>query len=64
MASNPKFATEQWEIAWRDFAPLRAHLRVAHGHGPEAVQRVYLEMVEGRVDPSEGQILSLWNESR
>lgn len=34
-------------------------LEIVHGRGPDDVQRVYLEMVEGKVDPSRGHILSL-----
>lgn len=34
-------------------------LEIVHGRGPEDVQRVYSEMVDGNVDPSRGHILSL-----
>jgi hypothetical protein len=34
-------------------------LRVVEGRGPAAVERVYRSMVDGRVDPAEGHMLSL-----
>ena len=46
--------------AWRDFlAASEGWLEIVHGRGADAVERVYLSSVEGRVPPREGHILSL-----
>ncbi len=46
--------------AWGTFlAETDGWLEIVHGRGPEAVQAVYLDTVEGRVVPSQGHILSL-----
>jgi hypothetical protein len=46
--------------AWTKFVDASdAWLRVVRSHGPEAVERVYRELLAGRADPAEGQILSL-----
>jgi NADPH:quinone reductase-like Zn-dependent oxidoreductase len=34
-------------------------LYVMHGHGPEAVQSAYLDLLDGRIDPAEAHVLSL-----
>jgi hypothetical protein len=34
-------------------------MKIVHGRGPDAVRDTYLAMVDGRVDPQVGQILSL-----
>jgi hypothetical protein len=34
-------------------------MKVVHGAGPEAVEQVYREMVDGKIDPQVGQMLSL-----
>jgi hypothetical protein len=48
--------------AWREFLDgSRGWLRVVHGRGSAAVERAYLDTVDGRVDPAEGLILSLHN---
>jgi hypothetical protein len=45
---------------WRTFLDAtEGWLRIRQERGPEAVQRAYLDTVEGRVRPSEGRILSL-----
>ena len=47
-------------VAWRDFAPLLdGWLTVADGRGPEAVRRVYLDTVQGRIPPHEGHMLTM-----
>ena len=38
-----------------------AWLRVRRGYGKAAVERVYRETLEGRSDPSQGTVLSLWD---
>jgi hypothetical protein len=32
---------------------------VQHGSGPEALQRAYLDLLDGRVDPATAHVLSL-----
>ena len=51
---------ERLGAAWLDFVEASAAwLRVERARGPEAVERVYREVLEGRVDPAAGQLLSL-----
>ena len=46
--------------AWRPFVEwATGWLRVARGEGPEAVEAAYLELLDGRTDPSVGHVLSL-----
>ena len=46
--------------AWRDFLDgTRGWLKVVSHRGPAAVERAYLDTVEGRVAPDQGLILSL-----
>jgi hypothetical protein len=46
--------------AWRDFLDgTRGWLRGVHQRGPAAVERAYLDTVEGRVAPDTGLVLSL-----
>ena len=46
--------------AWAGFAPdLQQWLKVIEGRGPEAVQRVYLDTLQGRIPPDQGHMLSL-----
>lgn len=40
----------QWAGGW---------LEVIHGHGPEAVQSAYLDLLDGRIDPAKAHVLSL-----
>jgi hypothetical protein len=46
---------ESWR-AYVDWA--RGWLRVEHGSGPEDVERIYREMLDGNSDPSVGHVLS------
>ena len=39
-----------WSVQW---------LEVVRGKGPEAVERVYRELLAGRTDPSIGHVLSM-----
>lgn len=48
---------EAW-VKFRDSSS--AWLTVSRGYGPDAVERVYKETLEGRAKPSEGHVLSLW----
>lgn len=46
--------------AWQGFlGATDGWLDIVHGRGPEAVERVYLDTVEGRISPKQGHILSL-----
>lgn len=46
--------------AWRAFLPsVTGWMKVARGSGPAAVEAVYRDMLEGKVDPRQGHILSL-----
>lgn len=52
---------ERYGDAWRSFlAFISGRIRIVHGHGPAAVERTYLETVEGKVRPAEGHVLSLF----
>jgi len=55
-------ATLQKRIAeaWLAFlTPVAGWMRIVEGRGPEAVERVYRDMLAGRAKPDEGHILSL-----
>jgi Protein of unknown function (DUF2855) len=46
---------------WRRYVEFSDEwLRIRHGDGPDAVEQAYLELVEGRSDPTTGHILSMW----
>jgi hypothetical protein len=46
--------------AWSDFLSFSDQwLKVLHHQGPEALERVYLDVLTGRIDPQEGHIISL-----
>lgn len=46
--------------AWRPFVQwIDRWLDVVHGRGPEAVERAYRELLDGRTDPSVGHVLSM-----
>jgi Protein of unknown function (DUF2855) len=40
----------EWADGW---------LEVIHGHGPDAVQSAYLDLLDGRIDPAKAHVLSL-----
>ena len=51
---------KRYEAAWREFVPsINEWMKVVHEHGPSAVEAVYRDMVEGKVDPTVGHILTL-----
>lgn len=51
---------ERVAAAWRGFLDFTdGWLRIERGAGPEAVERVYRETLEGRVEPRVGRVLSL-----
>jgi hypothetical protein len=41
-------------VAWAD-----GWLQVIHGHGPDALQSAYLDLLDGRIDPATAHVLSL-----
>ncbi len=46
--------------AWAEFVPwTEGWLEVEHGRGPEAVERVYRQLLAGETSPSVGHVLSL-----
>ena len=52
---------ERYATAWRQFLAFATpKIRVVHGRGQAAVERVYLETLDGRSRPDEGHVLSLW----
>jgi hypothetical protein len=55
---------QRYATAWRDFLQLaKDRIRVVHGRGRAAVERVYLDTLAGRVRPDEGHVLSLFGDS-
>ncbi len=47
--------------AWMEFrATAEQSIEVVTGRGRQAIEKVYLETLQGRVAPSQGHILSLW----
>jgi hypothetical protein len=57
---GPAGFSERWSAAWSGFAPnLDRWMKVIEHRGPAAVQRVYLDTLNGRVPPDQGLILSL-----
>jgi hypothetical protein len=46
--------------AWRPFLEwTRGWLQVIHDSGPEALERAYLDLLDGRIDPAKAHVLSL-----
>jgi hypothetical protein len=57
---GPEELEKRLADAWRRFAKWTDEwLEIAHGEGPDAVERVYLELLDGRSKPSVGHVLSL-----
>jgi hypothetical protein len=57
---GPRGFNERFGAAWSSFAPkLDQWVKVIENHGPAAVQRGYLDTLNGRVPPDQGLILSL-----
>ncbi len=53
---------ERLGAAWADFRSFaEGWLEVQRGRGREAVERVYLETLEGRTRPEHGHVLSIWD---
>ena len=46
--------------AWRPFLEwTQGWLKVIHGTGPDTLERAYLELLDGRIDPAQAHVLSL-----
>lgn len=46
--------------AWQDFSPrLDGWLTIVDGRGPDAVQRIYLDTLQGRIPPDQGHMLTM-----
>ena len=46
--------------AWQPFLEwTRGWLQVIHGKGPETLERAYLDLLDGRIDPAQAHVLSL-----
>jgi hypothetical protein len=57
---GPGGIEQRFGAAWSGFAPmLERCLSVVESRGPEAVQRVYLDTLKGRIPPEQGHMLSL-----
>jgi len=57
---GPGGVDKRFGAAWSTFAPkLDQWVKVSESHGPAAVQRAYLDTLNGRVPPDQGLILSL-----
>jgi hypothetical protein len=51
---------ERVETAWRQFVDFcDGWVDCRHGYGPDAVERVYTEFLEGRPGPAAGHMLSM-----
>lgn len=59
-AWGPGGVETRLRAAWRDFAPrLDGWLTITDARGPEAVRRVYLDTLNGRVPPHEAHMLTM-----
>jgi hypothetical protein len=55
---GPEGMNERLAAAWRPYVEwARGWLRVEHGSGPEDVERVYRELLDGKSDPAVGHVL-------
>jgi hypothetical protein len=46
--------------AWRPYVEwTRGWLGVIHGEGPEALERAYIDLLDGRIDPAKAHVLTL-----
>jgi uncharacterized protein DUF2855 len=56
---GPEGLNQRLADAWRPYVDwVRGWLRVEHGSGPEDVERIYLELLDGKTDPAVGHVLS------
>ncbi|MEE8166005.1 MAG: DUF2855 family protein [Myxococcota bacterium] len=58
---GPTGLQERLGAAWRRFAAFSDEwMEIKRHSGPDALERVYLDVLTGRLDPKEGHIVSLW----
>ena len=56
---GPEGMNQRLADAWRPYVEwARGWLRVEHGSGPEDVERIYRELLDGKSDPAVGHVLS------
>ena len=56
---GPEGLNQRLADAWRPYVEwARGWLRVEHGSGPEDVERIYRELLDGKSDPAVGHVLS------
>ncbi len=61
---GPHELQQRLASSWSDFRAFsEGWLKVKRSSGRDAVERVYEDTLEGRTDPQEGQVLSLWDEA-
>lgn len=61
---GPTELQQRIAVAWKAFlgavaSPSQGWMKVVRGKGPADIERVYLDMLDGRAKPDEGHILSL-----
>lgn len=57
---GPGGIEQRFGAAWSEFAPtLDKRLAVVESRGPDAVQRIYLDTLQGHIPPEQGHMLSL-----
>ncbi|MEK6276513.1 MAG: DUF2855 family protein [Actinomycetota bacterium] len=57
---GPAGVQERFGEAWKGFSePLGGWMQVTEASGQDAVERVYLDLLEGRANPRQGHVLSL-----
>jgi len=59
---GPGGLDQRFGAAWDTLTPqLERWINVNEGRGPEAVKRIYLQTLAGRVNPQDAHILSMWD---
>jgi hypothetical protein len=57
---GPEGVNERLAETWNPYVEwTRDWLQVEHGSGPEDIERIYLELLDGKSDPAVGHVLSL-----
>lgn len=57
---GPNGVQDRFAVVWREFLHRSdGWMKVTHETGPEAVQSVYIDMIDGRSRPDQGHVLSL-----
>ncbi len=57
---GPDGVNERLAATWKPYVEwTRDWLKVEHGYGPEDVERIYRELLDGKSDPSVGHVLSM-----